>query len=146
MVKTVGYESFSSLPDDMGVLKKQISLEWLNLEIKSYKIRLLLNSTDKVTKPKYKDISINMAMKIASLNLCHGLKFKKDLVKNIMKEKELKVLCMQEVEVENGFNETLLRIPGFNLELEKNLVKARVAIYINLGRFMGMDRFSIMMR
>ena len=60
-----------------------------------------------------------------------GLKFKKDLVKNILLENNIQILCMQEVEVESGFDESLLGIPGYNIEVEKNSIKARVAIYID---------------
>ena len=51
-----------------------------------------------------------MSVKMASLNLCLGLKFKKDLEKNIILENEIKILCMQEVEVEPGFDGAMLRL------------------------------------
>ena len=43
---------------------------------------------------------------------------------------EIDILCMQETEIENGFNIELLRIPGFILELESNQHKSRTATYI----------------
>ena len=72
-----------------------------------------------------------MTLKLATLNLCLGLKLKKDLVKNILLENNIQILCMQETEVELGFDEFLLSLLGFNLEMERNTVKARVAIYID---------------
>ena len=69
-------------------------------------------------------------LKIATLNLCLGLKNKKDLVKAILFENEIDVLLMQETEIEQDFDCKLLRIPGYVLELEDNRDKKRVGIYI----------------
>ena len=55
-------------------------------------------------------------MRIATLNLCLGLKFKKDLVKNILVENEIDILLMQETEIEADFNCELLNIPGYKFE------------------------------
>ena len=69
-------------------------------------------------------------LKIATLNLCLGLKFKKDLVKNILIENEIDVLSMQEIEIESDFNCELLSIPGYIFEYESNNVKRRVGCYV----------------
>ena len=70
-------------------------------------------------------------LKIATPNLCLGLKFKKDLVKNILLENDIDVLSMQETEIENDFDCDLLNIPGYKFEYESNDVKRRVGSYIN---------------
>ena len=69
-------------------------------------------------------------IKIGSLNLCLGLKHKKDLVKSLMLEHAIDILCMQETEIENGYDAENLKINGYNLELEKNTIKSRTGMYI----------------
>ena len=66
-----------------------------------------------------------MNIKIATLNLCLRLK-KKDLVKNILLQNKIGVLSLQETEIESSFDKNMLRIPGFNLELESNSRQSRV--------------------
>ena len=72
-----------------------------------------------------------MAVKIATMNLCLGLKNKKDLVKVALMEQKIDILCMQETKIAADIDEELLVIPGFILELEANIVKKRVGVYIN---------------
>ena len=62
--------------------------------------------------------------------MCLGLKFKKDLVKNILLEKEIDILLMQEIEIEKDFDFELLNIPGYSFECETNDVKKRVGTYV----------------
>ena len=69
-------------------------------------------------------------MKIATLNLRLGLKNKKHDVENLIESNDIKILCMQEVEIENGFNTNLLSLRGFELEKETNLTKSRSGIFI----------------
>ena len=75
-------------------------------------------------------VGMGTFLKIATLNLCLGLKFKKDLVKNILVENDIDILSMQETEIESNFDCELLKIPGYALEYEKNDFKRRVGIYI----------------
>ena len=49
-------------------------------------------------------MKLNTILKIATLNLCLGLKFKKDLVKNILYGNEIDVLLIQETEIEKDFD------------------------------------------
>ena len=70
-------------------------------------------------------------VKLATLNLCLGLKNKKDHVKNILVQNQIDILCVQEAEIEKSFNKNLIRIPGFNLELECNSRMSRVGFYIS---------------
>ena len=69
-------------------------------------------------------------IKIATLNLCLGLKNKKDLVKDILCENSVDILLMQETEIDNGFDCRLLSIPGYVLEIEEKCNKKRVGFYI----------------
>ena len=71
-----------------------------------------------------------MALKIASLNLCLGLKNKTALVRGILTKEMIDIACLQEVEIKADDNSELLNIPGFVLEVELNDVKARVGTYI----------------
>ena len=72
-----------------------------------------------------------MAVKIATLNLCLGLKSKKVDVENLLLHNDIGILCLQEVEIESSFNADLLNIKNYNFELENNSSKARVGIYIS---------------
>ena len=49
-------------------------------------------------------------LKIGTLNLCLGLKNKKDLVKDILMSNEIDILAMQEIELESTFDTNLLNI------------------------------------
>ena len=73
-------------------------------------------------------LNLKTVLKIATLNLCLGLKFKKDLVKNILLENEIDILLMQETEIENDFDCEMLNIPGYRFEFETNDVKRRDTI------------------
>ena len=69
-------------------------------------------------------------LKIGTLNLCLGLKFKKDIIKTLMLNEEIDILLMQEIELEEDFDCELVNIPGFNFECEMNNNKRRVGIYV----------------
>ena len=72
--------------------------------------------------------NIEKDIKIATLNLCLGLKFKKLMVEQILNEHNQDIFCMQEVEVENGYDVNLLNLRGFDLEIENNSIKSRTGI------------------
>ena len=72
-----------------------------------------------------------MEVKIATLNLCLGLKYKKLMVEQILISNKVDILCLQEVEFANGFGENSLGINGYDLLIGKNSVKARSGIYIS---------------
>ena len=76
-------------------------------------------------------INLKTILKIATLNLYLGLKFKKDLIKNILLENEIDILLMQETEIEKDFDCELLNIPGYCFEFEANDTKRRVGAYIS---------------
>ena len=73
----------------------------------------------------------NIEIKIATLNLCLGLKSKRIDVENLLRENEIKILCLQEVEIEPGLDPESLNLNEYQFELETNSVKARTGIYVN---------------
>jgi exonuclease III len=72
-----------------------------------------------------------MEFKIATLNLFLGLKNKKDLVKRLVIDKNIDVLCMQETEIEINIDCSLLSFPSYILESENKTSKSRVGCYVN---------------
>ena len=68
---------------------------------------------------------IRRDINIAILNLCLGLKNKKQIVDQMMKENKIDIFCLQEVEIESDFKTDLLNISGYALELECSAIKAR---------------------
>jgi exonuclease III len=68
--------------------------------------------------------------KIGSLNLYLGLKNKKDLVKHIIIENNIDILCMQETEIEINLDHNLMGFPGHNYESEINKTNPRVGFLI----------------
>ena len=72
-----------------------------------------------------------MSIKISTLNLCLGLPNKKTLVEQIIKQENIDVCALQETEINENFDHTLLSFPGFAFESEINSIKSRVGIYIN---------------
>ena len=67
---------------------------------------------------------------IATLNLCLGLKSKKELIKDLLNTNDIYILAMQETEIEHDFDCKLLTIPGYNLEIEDSESKKRTGFYI----------------
>ena len=53
-------------------------------------------------------------MKIATLNLCLGLKNKKEAVKKLIVDNEIEILCLQETEIPVSYPIGLLTFKGFN--------------------------------
>ena len=72
-----------------------------------------------------------MEIKIATLNVCLGLRNKLILINNILVENEIDILCLQEVEIRKNVASKDLNIRGFNLELENNSEKSRTCIYVS---------------
>ena len=71
-----------------------------------------------------------MVVKIATLNLCLGLQNKKSLVKQIILQEKIDILCLQETELNINLNQNLLSFPGYCYESENNPVLSRVGVYI----------------
>ena len=69
-------------------------------------------------------------MIIGTLNLCLGLKNKKDEVKRLIAENKIEILCLQETELESDYPTNILSFRGYCIETERNTGKIRVATYI----------------
>ena len=72
-----------------------------------------------------------MNVKIGTLNLCLGLRNKKDEIKRLLIEKKIDILCVQETEIDPEFPIDSLTISGYGYESEANEYKSRVGIYIS---------------
>ena len=70
-------------------------------------------------------------IKIATLNLCLGIKNKKNAVKKLIEEDKIDILCLQETELQNDFPIKLLTFRGYNYENESNTTKSRCGIYVS---------------
>ena len=75
----------------------------------------------------------NKEIKIATWNLCLGLVNKKDIVTQIIKEKDIDICVMQEIDVKAGYDENLLSFGGYTILVENNDVKSRTGIYVKNG-------------
>ena len=71
-----------------------------------------------------------MQAQIATLNLCLGLKNKKDLVKQLIIDNNVDICCLQETEIDNSYPTNILSFSGYNYESEENSIKGRTGIYI----------------
>ena len=69
-------------------------------------------------------------VKLASWNLCLGLKNKKDYVVNTLRNENIEICGLQEIEIEKDFPITNLTAKGFNFECESNDIKSRVGLYV----------------
>ena len=74
---------------------------------------------------------MNNAIKIATLNLCLGLKNKKDTVKKLILENDIDILCLQETELEPDFPTKLLTLRGYGYESENNVYKSRCGMFVS---------------
>ena len=74
---------------------------------------------------------MNNAIKIATLNLCLGLKNKKDTVKKLILENDIDILCLQETELEPDFPTKLLTFRGYGYESENNVHKLRCGMFVS---------------
>ena len=58
------------------------------------------------------------------------LSSKKDVVANIIRENDIGIMCMQEVDIKPTLNTDTLSIRDFKLKIKNNSVKRRVGIYV----------------
>ena len=70
-------------------------------------------------------------MSIATWIVCLGIANKKDTVTETLNREGIKVCCIQETEIEQGFPEEVLNCNGFVMELEMNDAKKRAGIYVH---------------
>ena len=64
-----------------------------------------------------------MITKISTLNLCLGLRSKKDEIERLMINNSIDILCMQETEIDLNHDTNILSCKNYNLEVEVNSVK-----------------------
>ena len=69
-------------------------------------------------------------IKIATWNVCLGLKNKKDYIYDVITQKEINICLLQEAEIEANYDTNLLTHKDYRIEVEKNKKKARVATII----------------
>ena len=70
-------------------------------------------------------------LSIATWIVCLGIANKKDMVTETLNREGIKVCCIQETEIEQGFPEEVLNCNGFVMELEMNDAKKRAGIYVH---------------
>ena len=69
-------------------------------------------------------------IKLSIWNLCLGMKNKKDIVYDTLKNKKIDICALQEVEIQPDFNHELLSSNDYKIEVEKSKGKARIATVI----------------
>ena len=79
------------------------------------------------------------SIKIATLNLCLGLKNKKEEVKRLVTSNNIDILCLQETDIPDNFPVEMLTFRGYNYENEFNAVKSRCGIYVSNKSCMCVD-------
>ena len=72
-------------------------------------------------------------VKIATWNVCLGLKNKKTYVSKTIEENGIDICCIQECDIKKDYPANILTFKNFNLEVEKNSIKARCCTYIRGG-------------
>ena len=55
-------------------------------------------------------------LKVATWNLCLGLKNKKDCISSVINEKQIDICCLQEVELESSYPMNIFSFRGYTLE------------------------------
>ena len=70
-------------------------------------------------------------MNIATWNICLGLKNKKETIYEYLKEKNIKICALQEVEIAKDYNHQLLSSKEYKIEIESTKHKARNATLIH---------------
>ena len=68
--------------------------------------------------------------KLATWNLCLGLKKKKDYVLDILRREKIDICCLQEIEIASDFPVVALSSQDYIFESETNDVKSRTGVYI----------------
>ena len=72
-----------------------------------------------------------IALKIASWNLCNGLANKIQYVTDLLHTESVDVLFLQETEIASDYDENLLSIKDYRIEIANTLGTKRVAAYIH---------------
>ena len=69
-------------------------------------------------------------IKLATWNICLGLKNKKDYIYQVICEEKIDICLLQETEILKDYPIELLSAKNFKIEPEKSVLKARTAIII----------------
>ena len=69
-------------------------------------------------------------LKICTWNLCLGLKYKLNYVKELLITEEIDILCLQETELERDFDRKSLNINGYELEIDICTDVIRSVLYV----------------
>ena len=77
---------------------------------------------------------------IGTWNLCNGITMKMDYIKAVLKQKSLNILFLQETEILNGYNMSLVNIPGFKLESELNCLGNKIRLVCYIGENFSFKR------
>ena len=67
-----------------------------------------------------------MQLKISTLNLCLGLKYKKVYVEQLLLNNNVNILCLQEVEIDSNYDVDLLKLPGFKFGIRHELNQTKI--------------------
>jgi exonuclease III len=76
---------------------------------------------------------------VCTWNLCLGLQYKLRNVEEILIKEDIDILCLQETEIEEGFDMNVLKINGYELETDLANNTIRTAVYVkNTLKYEGM--------
>ena len=67
---------------------------------------------------------------VCTWNLCLGLQYKLNYVKEILIKEDVDILCLQETELEEGLDMSILNINGYELETDLANKTIRSVVYI----------------
>ena len=73
----------------------------------------------------------NKMSETTTLNLCLGLRDKKEIVHKLIEDNNIDILCMQETEIPNDFPINMLTFKGYHFENENNNCKSFCGIYVS---------------
>ena len=65
-------------------------------------------------------------------SFCQGIQAKKNIVKELILNEKIDILCMQETQINKNLDHNLLSFPNYCIETESNSSCSRVAIYVNV--------------
>jgi hypothetical protein len=69
-------------------------------------------------------------IKIATWNVCLGMKNKRDLITETLRREKIDICCLQEIEIENNYPINILASKDYKFECETNDIKSRTGMYI----------------
>ena len=69
-------------------------------------------------------------LNVCTWNLCLGLQYKLNYVREMLIKEEIDILCLQEAELESDFDCKNLKINGYELEIDIGINIIRTVVYI----------------